>query len=497
MRTDLNAGPHCCPSEAITTKCAALRRLQVPPGQPEEENGTAFVSSRLPGGTDAVNSRLCPGCRSTSWAQLEANLRSASPTSHGHGTCPCTCAPHRCPSQSRCDVVAAANAAASATAGGAAAPAPGVVIARSGSAASAQTATPAAIASATASATATAVAKNGTPGATGAPGQVIIVQGPPGPPGAPGNATATASATAVAIVAGTTTVDGKSTAGVGVATNASAPGPAVLPLQVPVSSPPPPPSPPALVPSPPPPPPPQCLVQPQCRMFVEDMQCCSERGLVTDKTTAFVWTLCSHPVAIPQGCLTVNGPVNVTEYPVFNGAGYNYNYRSIVNWQSDMPDPDTGAIYTGPVSLDLQSARTVDSTCSLALQTPCEYNGTLQYNIAEVKDVNFTTYPSFTFFKDYVGCPATNLDALDSWAWTDPAPGSSQCREQQTSFLPPSFFQGGWLFYDGGYQVPCNATATADAYAALISANTTVTQQKAAAAASATSQSQSGRRLSF
>lgn len=35
-------------------------------------------------------------------------------------------------------------------------------------------------------------------------------------------------------------------------------------------------------------------------MYVEDMQCCSERGLVTDKTTAFVWTLCSHPVAIPQ-----------------------------------------------------------------------------------------------------------------------------------------------------------------------------------------------------
>lgn len=49
--------------------------------------------------------------------------------------------------------------------------------------------------------------------------------------------------------------------------------------------------------------------------------------------------------------------MNVTEYPVFNGGGYNYNYRSIVNWQSDVPDPDNGEIYTGPVSLDLQSAR--------------------------------------------------------------------------------------------------------------------------------------------
>lgn len=53
--------------------------------------------------------------------------------------------------------------------------------------------------------------------------------------------------------------------------------------------------------------------------------------------------------------------------------------------------------------------RFADPACSLALQTPCEYNGTLQTNVAEVKDVNFTTYSSTSFFQDYVGCPATNL----------------------------------------------------------------------------------------
>lgn len=46
--------------------------------------------------------------------------------------------------------------------------------------------------------------------------------------------------------------------------------------------------------------------------------------------------------------------MNVTNYPVFNGFGAAYNYRSIVNWQSDITD---GQIYTGPISLNLEAAR--------------------------------------------------------------------------------------------------------------------------------------------
>ena len=108
------------------------------------------------------------------------------------------------------------------------------------------------------------------------------------------------------------------------------------------------------------------LCRPQCRLYVEDMQCCESEGLLTDKTTAFLWILCSHPVAIPAGCLSIGGPGNVTEYPVFNGAGANYNYRSIINWQSDLSD---GMPYSGQVTLDLESARYVgpDSNCNAFL----------------------------------------------------------------------------------------------------------------------------------
>ena len=76
------------------------------------------------------------------------------------------------------------------------------------------------------------------------------------------------------------------------------------------------------------------------------------------------------------------------------------------------------------------------------------------------------------------------------------AGANNQCYEQQTQLLPPAFFQvccvwsltfslteaaqalsicslpraymlccaqGGWVYYTGGYQVPCNATATLNA----------------------------------
>ena len=48
---------------------------------------------------------------------------------------------------------------------------------------------------------------------------------------------------------------------------------------------------------------------------------------------------------------------------MFNGGGANYNYRSIINWQSDLPD---GNPYSGLVSLDLESARCDSSRLACA-----------------------------------------------------------------------------------------------------------------------------------
>ena len=46
-------------------------------------------------------------------------------------------------------------------------------------------------------------------------------------------------------------------------------------------------------------------------------------------------------------------------------------------------------------------------------------------------------------------------DSLDSWGWINPG-NTSACYEQQTQLLPPQFFAGGWVYYNGGYQIPCN-----------------------------------------
>ena len=54
-------------------------------------------------------------------------------------------------------------------------------------------------------------------------------------------------------------------------------------------------------------------------MYVEDMQCCQNEGLLTDKSAAVVWLLCTHPVTLPEGCMSVSGPVNNTVTPIFNG----------------------------------------------------------------------------------------------------------------------------------------------------------------------------------
>ena len=53
-------------------------------------------------------------------------------------------------------------------------------------------------------------------------------------------------------------------------------------------------------------------VQPTCRLYVEDVQCCASEGLLTDKSAVLAHLLCTHPVSLPLSCLSVSGPVNTT-----------------------------------------------------------------------------------------------------------------------------------------------------------------------------------------
>ena len=95
-------------------------------------------------------------------------------------------------------------------------------------------------------------------------------------------------------------------------------------------------------------------MQPTCRLYVEDMQCCATEGLLTDKSAAFVHLLCTHEITLPEGCLAIGGPVNNTVTPVFNGAS-GFNFRHIVDW-ADTSNAD-GTVYSGQVTLDYQGQR--------------------------------------------------------------------------------------------------------------------------------------------
>ena len=89
-------------------------------------------------------------------------------------------------------------------------------------------------------------------------------------------------------------------------------------------------------------------------MYVEDMQCCANEGLLTDKSAAFVHLLCTHEISLPEGCLAVGGPVNKTITPVFNGPT-GYNFRHLVSYANTLNTD--GTVYTGQVTLDYQSQR--------------------------------------------------------------------------------------------------------------------------------------------
>ena len=89
--------------------------------------------------------------------------------------------------------------------------------------------------------------------------------------------------------------------------------------------------------------------RPQCKLFLEDMLCCEDAGIVNNRPWATVQMLCTHNVNMFAKCLAVDGPSNVTVVDPTNTV-WAQAHRYTVSYEDD-------ASFTGAATVDVQAAR--------------------------------------------------------------------------------------------------------------------------------------------
>jgi hypothetical protein len=195
------------------------------------------------------------------------------------------------------------------------------------------------------------------------------------------------------------------------------------------------------------------------------MLCCQQEGIITNKTWAHVWVLCTHDVYVGESCFNIsgnnnggNGPGNATIYRFLQYNNGDSATHLILNWANDTTN------YNGTVTVDLQARRQTNQGCALNLFTPCTYNNALVSQVAPVAAASFSIANSPNYYPNYIAPPYGGVSALlDNFVWyNSSAPANApQCVMQTTGALSPTFVtkgSNGWLNYNDGFQFACNST---------------------------------------
>lgn len=106
-----------------------------------------------------------------------------------------------------------------------------------------------------------------------------------------------------------------------------------------------------------------------------------------------------------------------------------------------------------------------EARCSLPLATPCQYQGQLYTNAAQVDNFKFNVAPfgpgaPTTTFYNYISNP-NDLYRLNTVSWLN-VNNSSTCASQLDNAIPEDFYALGWFNYiagaSNGFQQVCNTT---------------------------------------
>ncbi|GAB4823095.1 hypothetical protein N2152v2_010141 [Parachlorella kessleri] len=216
----------------------------------------------------------------------------------------------------------------------------------------------------------------------------------------------------------------------------STPGAAPLPKPTPV------PSPAAsgiTVPASPPAPPPCGYgVAPFCRLYVEDVLCDAQEGLISPRPWLELDIFCSQSMVEPidPSCLVVEGPFNAT---------VSYNLRYVASWV------DSDPAFTGLATVYLNTSL---PGCGLATYS-CTADDGERHSHARAPQAVGVLIQSDADFANMETCAACSWQ-LDNLAWTDVHATSQPVTCQQLPFtqLPPSLLAGGWVDIEGTNSCP-------------------------------------------
>jgi hypothetical protein len=174
-------------------------------------------------------------------------------------------------------------------------------------------------------------------------------------------------------------------------------------------------------------------------LALTDVVCCQSSGVVSVQEAVQLQVFCTHDTHVEPSCVDVVGPVNVSAWN-FGGAYFGRKNDVILNWAND-----TGAPYTGPVEIDLETNRPLSPSCDLLLATPCTFNGVLVTKAAPTTNISLNVAPDFG---------ATLSPSLLNTV-TFPLTATS-CASESILELPPDFVGDNlFLNFTGGFEVDC------------------------------------------
>jgi hypothetical protein len=197
----------------------------------------------------------------------------------------------------------------------------------------------------------------------------------------------------------------------------------------------------------------KCASKPMCRMYLENMACCEEQGvLAASGSSAQLFVMCSETlIALPPKCLQVQGPDN-TEVRFKNGQELEGTPGQMLFFSANWDDDD----YTGKVVVDANATREEDGNCQLQLVDPCEYGGVLYKTVPSIAPVTFSVVDGGAKEIASLLPDDADMDVLtDSIVWTD-VDSDKQCQQEVQNKLPDEFYANAWMDFSDGFGLKCN-----------------------------------------